>query len=58
MQTILEGRQNRMPAHEDVLTPDQIKILTAWVGPVQQAGRQAAGGREDGGPLIADLYVA
>ena len=31
VQTILEGRQNRMPAHEDVLTPDQIKILTAWV---------------------------
>lgn len=31
VQTILEGRDNRMPAHETVLTPDQIKILTAWV---------------------------
>ena len=58
VQTILEGRQNRMPAHEDVLTPDQIKILTAWVWGLSNAGRQAAGGREDGGTLIADLYVA
>lgn len=31
VQTILEGRDNRMPAHDAVLTPEQIKILTAWV---------------------------
>ena len=44
VQTILEGRQNRMPAHEDVLTPDQIKILTAGCGacPTLDAKPQAA----------------
>lgn len=31
VRTILEGRDNRMPAHEHLLTPEQIKILTAWV---------------------------
>ena len=31
VRTILEGRENHMPAHGDVLTPVQIKILTAWV---------------------------
>ncbi|MCD0504222.1 cytochrome-c oxidase, cbb3-type subunit III [Bordetella petrii] len=31
VQTILEGRDNRMPAHDTVLTPEQIRILTAWV---------------------------
>ena len=54
VQTILEGRQNRMPAHEDVLTPDQIKILTAWVwGLSNKPSRRRP---RNGGPLIADLY--
>jgi len=29
--TILNGRDNRMPAQERNLTPDQIRMLTAWV---------------------------
>ncbi len=31
VQTILNGRNNRMPAQEHVLTPEQIRLLTAWV---------------------------
>jgi cytochrome c oxidase cbb3-type subunit 3 len=31
VQTILNGRQNRMPAQEGILTEDQIRMLTAWV---------------------------
>ncbi len=31
VKTILEGRSNQMPAHEHILSSDQIKILTAWV---------------------------
>jgi cytochrome c oxidase cbb3-type subunit 3 len=31
VKTILDGRDNRMPAHQDILSPEQIKILTAWV---------------------------
>ena len=31
MKTILDGRDNRMPAHEHILNPEQIKVLTAWV---------------------------
>jgi cytochrome c oxidase cbb3-type subunit 3 len=29
--SILNGRNNRMPAQEHVLTADQIRLLTAWV---------------------------
>lgn len=29
--TILNGRNNRMPAQEHVLTPEQIRLLSAWV---------------------------
>ena len=29
--TILNGRDNRMPAQEGILTEDQIRMLTAWV---------------------------
>ncbi|HUH40921.1 MAG TPA: cytochrome-c oxidase, cbb3-type subunit III [Castellaniella sp.] len=29
--TILNGRDNQMPAQEQLLTPEQIKLLTAWV---------------------------
>ncbi|MFY4259010.1 cytochrome-c oxidase, cbb3-type subunit III [Achromobacter xylosoxidans] len=31
VKTILDGRENHMPAHGDILTPVQIKLLTAWV---------------------------
>ena len=31
VQSILNGRNNRMPAQEHVLTGDQIRLLTAWV---------------------------
>jgi cytochrome c oxidase cbb3-type subunit 3 len=27
----MNGRNNRMPAQNHVLTPEQIKLLTAWV---------------------------
>lgn len=29
--SILNGRHNRMPAQEHLLTPEQIRLLTAWV---------------------------
>lgn len=29
--SILKGRNNRMPAQEHVLTPEQVRLLTAWV---------------------------
>jgi cytochrome c oxidase cbb3-type subunit 3 len=28
---ILNGRNNRMPAQEQTLTPDQIRLVAAWV---------------------------
>ncbi|WP_241083437.1 cytochrome-c oxidase, cbb3-type subunit III [Achromobacter xylosoxidans] len=31
VKTILDGRENHMPAHGDILTSVQIKLLTAWV---------------------------
>ncbi|MDN5842046.1 MAG: cytochrome-c oxidase, cbb3-type subunit III [Alcaligenaceae bacterium] len=31
IETILEGRDNRMPGQEHILTPEQIRLLTAWV---------------------------
>jgi len=31
VETILNGRENRMPAQEGILTEDQIRMLTAWV---------------------------
>jgi cytochrome c oxidase cbb3-type subunit 3 len=31
VQAIMNGRNNRMPAQNHVLTPEQIKLLTAWV---------------------------
>lgn len=43
VRTILDGRDNRMPAHEEVLTPEQIKLLSAWVwGLSNQAPAKAA----------------
>jgi cytochrome c oxidase cbb3-type subunit III len=40
--TILNGRDSRMPAQEGILTPAQIRILTAWVWR-QSNGNAAAG---------------
>ena len=31
VETILNGRQNQMPAQKGILTDDQIRMLTAWV---------------------------
>jgi cytochrome c oxidase cbb3-type subunit 3 len=31
VQSILNGRNNRMPAQEHLLTPEQVRMLTAWV---------------------------
>ena len=31
VQTILNGRENQMPAQKGILTDDQIRMLTAWV---------------------------
>lgn len=31
VQTILNGRNNQMPAQEGILTPEQIRLLVAWV---------------------------
>lgn len=31
VETILNGRDNQMPAQEQYLTPEQIRLLTAWV---------------------------
>ena len=42
VQTILNGRQNRMPAQEGVLTEDQIRMLTAWVWGLSNKAEQAA----------------
>ena len=45
VKTILDGRDNRMPAHEHILNPEQIKVLTAWVWGLSnkpEAGGQAA----------------
>ncbi len=38
VQTILKGRENIMPAQEDVLTQDQIRMLTAWVWGLSNSG--------------------
>lgn len=31
VETILNGRDNQMPAQDRILTPEQIRLLTAWV---------------------------
>lgn len=38
---ILNGRENHMPAQERVLTPQQIRMLTAWVWGLTNEGEQA-----------------
>lgn len=43
VETILNGRQNHMPAQEGILTEEQIRMLTAWVwGLTNQPSRVAA----------------
>ena len=42
VQTILNGRNNRMPAQEHVLSPDQIRMLTAYVWGMTQGKEQVA----------------
>ncbi|HWK69904.1 cytochrome-c oxidase, cbb3-type subunit III [Pollutimonas sp. M17] len=40
--TILNGRENRMPAQEGILTEDQIRMLTAWVWGLSNQGTSTA----------------
>jgi cytochrome c oxidase cbb3-type subunit 3 len=42
VETILNGRQNRMPAQEGILTEDQIRMLTAWVWGLSNQNTQVA----------------
>ncbi|MFA5521631.1 MAG: cytochrome-c oxidase, cbb3-type subunit III [Castellaniella sp.] len=42
VQTILNGRDNQMPAQKDVLSEDQIRLLTAWVWGLSRQGTGAA----------------
>jgi len=41
VETILNGRDNQMPAQEGVLTPEQIRMLTAWVWGLSNPGGAA-----------------
>jgi len=38
---ILNGRENQMPAQERILTPQQIRMLTAWVWGLTNEGERA-----------------
>jgi cytochrome c oxidase cbb3-type subunit 3 len=42
VETILNGRENRMPAQEGILTEDQIRMLTAWVWGLSNQGISTA----------------
>ena len=42
VETILNGRDNRMPAQEGILTEEQIRILTAWVWGQSNNGKTVA----------------
>ncbi|WP_442592415.1 cytochrome-c oxidase, cbb3-type subunit III [Parapusillimonas sp. JC17] len=42
VETILNGRQNHMPAQEGILTPEQIRMLTAWVWGLGNQGQKVA----------------
>jgi len=42
VETILNGRENRMPAQEGILTEDQIRMLTAWVWGLSDPGSRMA----------------
>lgn len=43
--TILNGRDNRMPAQERNLNPDQIRMLTAWVWGLSNQDKESAGAK-------------
>ena len=40
-ETITKGRDNQMPAHEDVFTPQQIRLLTAYVWGLTRPAEEA-----------------
>ncbi|MFA5488183.1 MAG: cytochrome-c oxidase, cbb3-type subunit III [Candidimonas sp.] len=42
--TILNGRENSMPAQENILSEDQIRILTAWVWGLSNSSGTAGSG--------------
>jgi cytochrome c oxidase cbb3-type subunit 3 len=42
VETILNGRNNEMPAQEQTLTSEQIRVLTAWVWGLSQQAKAAA----------------
>jgi len=42
VETILNGRENIMPAQDRTLTPDQIRLLTAWVWGLSNQGSTGA----------------
>ncbi|RTZ41030.1 cytochrome-c oxidase, cbb3-type subunit III [Candidimonas sp. SYP-B2681] len=42
VETILNGRQNVMPAQEGILTEDQIRVLTAWVWGLSNPNKRVA----------------
>ncbi|HEY9279393.1 MAG TPA: cytochrome-c oxidase, cbb3-type subunit III [Eoetvoesiella sp.] len=42
VETILNGRENRMPAQEGLLSADQIRMLTAWVWGLSNQGKRVA----------------
>jgi len=42
VETILNGRENIMPAQDRTLTPDQIRLLTAWVWGLSNQGSTSA----------------
>ncbi|EFV84085.1 cytochrome C oxidase subunit [Achromobacter xylosoxidans C54] len=50
VKTILDGRENHMPAHGDILTPVQIKLLTAWVWGLSNKPDAQARPAKDTGP--------
>src|SRR5690625_317605 len=39
---ILQGRNNKMPAQKDILTPEQIRVLAAWVWGLSNEPKQTA----------------
>ena len=56
VKTILDGRDNRMPAHEHILNPEQIKVLTAWVWGLSnnKPGTAEKGAAAPAAPLAAN----
>lgn len=42
VETIMNGRENQMPAQKGILTDDQIRMLTAWVWGLSNSGDSTA----------------